>query len=295
MKRHPLWSACGVVALMVILFLGLTLLSLPWFGKKDLLSGQDKVGVVEIKGLISESRPILKQLDQFNEDRNIKAIVLRINSPGGAVGPSQEILREVEKIRPKKKVVASLGTLAASGGYYIACGADLIMASPGTATGSIGVIIQFTNVEQLAKKLGLDFFALKAGRYKDVGSPFRSMTQEEQAYLQQLLDNIHQQFIRDVARNRKLPQEKVRALSEGRIYTGEEAKQEGLVDELGNLTDAIERAGRLVGIKGKVEAVYPEKDTFSLLRLLLGQEASESLTRLSLPYPEPAYLPTWLR
>ncbi len=184
MTRHPLWNACLVTVLVVLFFLGATLLALAWLGKGSLFKPGEKVGVVEIKGLIADSRTALKQLDRFNEDPRIKAIVVRINSPGGAVGPSQEILREIEKIRKQKKVVASLGTLAASGGYYIACGADLIMANPGTATGSIGVIIQFFNVEQLTKKLGVDFFSLKSGRYKDVGTPFRPMTPEDKAYMQ---------------------------------------------------------------------------------------------------------------
>ena len=207
-----------------------------------------------------------------------------------------EILREIEKVRPKKKIVASLGTVAASGGYYIACGADLIMANRGTATGSIGVIMQFTNVEGLTKKVGLDFFTLKSGRYKDVGSPFRSMTPEEKEYMQHLLDNIYQQFISDVARNRKIPVEKLKSLAEGKVYTGEEAKQVGLVDEFGNLPDAIDRAGKLAGIKGKVEAVYPEKEGFSLLRLLLGEDTEDTLSHLrALPYPEPAFLPSWFK
>jgi protease-4 len=295
MKRHPLLNALVVTVLLVIFFLGLSLLTLPWIRHSDFWAGGEKVGVVEIKGLIATSRTYLKQLDRFKNDRAIKAIVLRVNSPGGAVGPSQEIMREVLKIRKTKKVVASLGTLAASGGYYVACAADLIIANPGTTTGSIGVIMQFTNVEQLTKKLGLDFFALKAGRYKDVGSPFRPMTPEDKAYLQTLLDNVYQQFIRDVAKNRKIPLAKMKELAEGRIYTGEEAKKMGLVDEFGNLSDAIERAGRLGGIKGKVEAVYPEKEGFSLLRFLVGQDTEESLTNLSLPYPEPAFLPTWFK
>ena len=202
------------------------------------------------------------------------------------MGPAQEILREVEKVKLKKKIVASLGTVAASGGYYIACGADLIMANRGTATGSIGVIMQFTNVEELTKKVGLDFFTLKSGRYKDVGSPFRSMTPEEKEYMQHLLDNIYQQFISDVARNRKIPVDKMKSLAEGKVYTGEEAKQVGLVDEFGNVQDAIEKAGRLGGIKGKVEAVYPPKEGFSLLRLLMGEEGEQSLSNLvGLRYP----------
>jgi len=293
--RHPLWNACLVTALGVVLFVGLTWAALSFMSPGGLLGLGDKVGVLEIKGIIAESRPILKQLERYQGDKSIKAIVVRINSPGGAVGPAQEILRELEKVRKNKKIVASLGTVAASGGYYIACGAEVIMANPGTATGSIGVILQFANVEGLTKKLGLDFFNLKAGRYKDAGSPFRRMTREEQEYLQHLVDNIYQQFLRDVAKNRKLPLEKVRVLAEGRIYTGEQAKDAGLVDELGNLPDAIERAGRLAGIKGKVEAVYPEKEGFSLLRFLLGRDTEESLTSLALPYPEPAFLPPWFR
>ena len=279
----------------VLFFLGLAGIVLAVLGKGSLFSPRERVGVVEIKGLLTDSRTVIKQLERYRDDDSIKAIVLRINSPGGAVGPAQEILREVEKIRAKKKIVASLGTVAASGGYYIASGANLIMANRGTVTGSIGVIMQFTNVEGLTKKIGLDFFNLKAGRYKDAGSPFRPMTPEDKAYLQGLLDNIYQQFLSDVAHNRKIPLAKMKTLAEGRIYTGEEAKQAGLVDEFGNLSDAIEHAGRLGGIKGKVKAVYPEKESFSLLRLLLGQEAEESLTQLSLPYPEPAFLPAWFR
>jgi protease IV len=295
MKSRSLWTGCLVTTLAVLFFLGLSGIVLALLGKGSFFRSQERVGVVEIKGLLTDSRNAIKQLDRYRDDDNIKAIVLRINSPGGAVGPAQEILREVEKVRAKKKIVASLGTVAASGGYYIASGANLIMANRGTATGSIGVIMQFTNVEGLSKKLGLDFFNLKAGRYKDVGSPFRSMSPEDKAYLQGFIDNIYQQFLSDVAHNRKIPLAKMKTLAEGRIYTGEEAKQAGLVDEFGNLTDAIERAGRLGGIKGKVKAVYAKKEGLSLLRLLLGQEAEESLTNLSLPYPEPAFLPSWFR
>ena len=295
MKSRSLWTGCLVTILAVLFFLGLSGIVLTLLGKGRFFSSQERVGVVEIKGLLTDSSTVIKQLDRYRDDDSIKAIVIRINSPGGAVGPAQEILREVEKIRAKKKIVASLGTVAASGGYYIASGANLIMANRGTATGSIGVIMQFTNVEALTKKVGLDFFNLKAGRYKDVGSPFRPMTPEDKAYLQGLLDNIYQQFLSDVARNRKIPLAKMKELAEGRIYSGEEAKQVGLVDEFGNLPDAIERAGRLGGIKGKVKAVYPEKESYSLLRLLLGQEAEESLSQLALPYPEPAFLPSWFK
>jgi protease-4 len=296
MKSRSLWTGCLITFLVVLFFLGLSGVVLALLGKGNLFGPRERVGVVEIKGILTDSRRIIKQLERYRDDSSVKAIVLRINSPGGAVGPAQEILREVEKVRVKKKIVASLGTVAASGGYYIASGANLIMANRGTATGSIGVIMQFANVEGLTKKLGVDFYNLKAGRYKDVGSPFRHMTPEDKAYLQGLIDNIYQQFLRDVAHNRKIPLAKLKTLAEGKIYSGEEAKKIGLVDAFGNLPDAIEKAGRLGGIKGKVQAVYPEKEGFSLLRLLLGQETQDTLSRqLALPYPEPAFLPPWFR
>jgi protease IV len=297
MKTRPLASIILISVLAVFFLVGVIVIAFRMFAKHEEIpwGGRQKVGVVEIKGVITGSRAIIKQLDKYRDDPNIKAIVLRLNSPGGAVGPSQEILREVEKVRKVKKIVASFGTVAASGAYYIGCGANWIIADRGTATGSIGVIMEFTNVEGLTKKVGLDFFTLKSGRYKDVGSPFRAMTPDEKQYLQHLLDNIYQQFLSDVSRNRKIPLETLKSLAEGKIYTGEEAKKIGLVDGFGNLPDAITKAGRLGGIKGKVEAVYPEKES-SLLRFILGDHVEETLSKFqALPYPEPAFLPTWFK
>ena len=294
-QRRPILSSCLIVALVLVFFVGLSLITMAWWKKESFWSSKDKVGVIEINGLITKSLPTLKNLRKFSEEEHIKAIVVRIDSPGGAVGPSQEIMREIEKTRKKKKVVASLGTVAASGGYYVACAADLIMTNPGTATGSIGVIMKLVNVEDLIKKLGVDFYSLQAGDLKDLGSPFRPMTPAERAVLQNLLDNIHQQFIADIARNRKLPVEKVKKLADGSVYTGQQAKELGLVDEMGNFEDAVEKAGRLGGIKGKVETVFPEKKRYSLLSLILGQDIQDSLANLALPYPEPAFLPPWFR
>jgi protease-4 len=293
MKKRSFYSVSLVLGLIILFFVGLSFLILAFAGKGPLWLRGEKVGVVEVKGLIADSQDIIKQLDKYRQNSQIKAIVLRVNSPGGAVAPAQEILREIEKIRKTKKVIASLGTVAASGGYYIASGTDLIMASPGTLTGSIGVIIRFANLEDLMKKLGLDLYTIKAGAFKDTGSPMRPMTPEEKAYIQTLLDNVHEQFIRDVARGRKLPLAKVRKLADGRIFTGEEAKKLKMVDEFGNIQDAIERAGRLGGIVGKVEAIYPEKDKFSLWKILFGQTLEETLSRLQLAPLIPAYLLTW--
>jgi protease-4 len=294
-RRRPILSSCLLVALLLVFLAGLSMIGFSWWKKEDLFASKEKVGVIEINGLITKSLPTLKDLRKFSEQAHVKAIVLRIDSPGGAVGPSQEIMREIEKTRKKKKVVASLGTVAASGGYYVACAADLIMANPGTATGSIGVIMKLMNVEDLIKKLGVNFYSIQAGDLKDLGSPFRTMTPEERAVLQNLLDDIHAQFIADIARNRKFPLEKAKKLADGSVYTGQKAKELGLVDEMGNFEDAVEKAGRLGGITGKVETVFPEKRRFSLLSLILGQDVQDSLANLSLPYPEPAFLPSWFK
>jgi protease IV len=289
--RTGLWLAVGVA---VLLSFGATDSQAFW-NPAELFGFGDKVAVVEITGLLSTSTPILENLKTFREDHSIRAIVLRVNSPGGVVGPSQEIMKEVERTKKVKKVVASFGSIATSGGYYAACAADVIMANPGTATGSIGVILKMTNLEQLAKKVGVDVYSLKAGALKDMGDPFKPLSPEARKVLQNLLDEIHEQFIRDVARNRELPLEKVRALADGRIFTGEDAKKLGLVDAMGNFNDAVERAGRLGGIKGRIETVYPPKKGFSLLRLLLGQEIGKNLETLTMPYPEPAFLPPWFQ
>jgi protease-4 len=272
-------------------FIGVALLSLPLTGKQGLLAKTNKVGVVEVTGVISDAKATLNHLKKFRENDAIKAVVMRINSPGGAVGPSQEILAEINRTREKKKVVASLGTVAASGGYYIASGADVIMADPGTLTGSIGVIMNFTNVEKLTQKLGIDLYNLHAGKFKDAGSPTRPMTPVERDYIQKLLDNVHEQFIIDVARGRHMLVHQVREVADGRVFTGEMAKNLGLVDRLGNLFEAIDLAGQLGGVKGKVEAVYLPKEKLSLLGLLLGNDPEETLKNwLGAASPFPAYL-----
>lgn len=289
-KRSPLVILLFLGALLLF-FSGVILLVHSGRGSQVKLVRSNKVGVVEVAGVITDAKTVLNNLKKFRESPAIKAIVLRVNSPGGAVGPSQEILAEVQRTRQEKKVVASLGTVAASGGYYIAVGADVIMANPGTLTGSIGVIMNFTNIEQLTQKLGIELFNLKAGRFKDAGSPARPMTPQERAYLQHLLDNVHEQFILDVARGRKMLLHQVREVADGRVFTGEMAKDLGLVDRLGNLPDAIDLAGQLAGLTGKIEAVYLPKERFSFLRLFLGEEPDELLNRWFGPLGAvPAYL-----
>jgi protease IV len=268
MKRKRIWvGLLAIVVVLVLFFSGLVLI-VRLSGKPSRLPFGDKIAVVEIHGVITQSFPVIDEIHQHLADDAVKAIILRIDSPGGGVGPSQEIYREVLKAKQKKKMVTSMGAVAASGGYYVACASDLIVANPGTITGSIGVIMQFSNFEELLKKIGVKGVVLKSGEHKDIGSPFREMTPEEKKIMQETLDNVHQQFIRAVADGRNLDPAKVLPIADGRIMTGEQAKQLGLVDKMGNLDDAIEEAAKLVGIEGRPHVLYPKKK-FTLWELLM--------------------------
>ena len=256
--------------------------ALFFLGKREtVFEFGDKVGVVEIKGLITDAKETVLHLKGFRKDDDIKAIVLRINSPGGGVGPSQEIYAEVKKTTLTKKVVASMGAVAASGGYYVAAAADHLVANPGTMTGSIGVLMEFPNVENLFKKIGLSAVVLKSGDYKDTGSPLRKMTSEERDLLQGFIDNVHQQFVAAVAEGRKMSEESVLAIADGRILSGEQAQEIGLLDSLGTLEDAITIAGELGGVKGEPSVVYAEKKKYSILELILGSNISGTLERIA--------------
>ena len=239
----------------------------------------DKVAVIDITGTISRTETIIDQIHQYRDDQAIKAIVVRINSPGGSVAPVQEIHSELKKL--EKPIVASMGSTAASGGYYIAAIADEILANPGTLTGSIGVIMQFTKVQGLYEKIGLEQQVVKSGKFKDTGSPVRDLTDEERELLQATLDNVHNQFIDAVFEGRQehLTRETVVAIADGRIFSGQQALEHKLVDQLGNLPDAIDRAGELGGIEGKPKVVRTKRKT-SMLDRILGTTGKENLDRL---------------
>jgi protease IV len=233
------------------------------------LSTEDRVALIRVEGVILDSQSTVTELKRFAENPSVKAIVLRIDSPGGGVVPSQEIYDAVQRVRNKnnKAVIASMGTVAASGGYYIAAATDRIVANPGTLTGSIGVIMETANVEGLLKKIGVEGIVVKSGKFKDVGSPLRKMTDEEQALLQSVMDDVHKQFIDAVAEGRAMEVATVQALADGRIFTGRQAKEAKLVDELGNLDDAIQLAADLAGIEGEPKVVEPRR-RFSLRELI---------------------------
>ena len=274
MKQKRILIGLGVIAALLIFFFGvLFFIGRYSGGKSSRFAFGDKIAIVEIKGVISQSSGIIEELQQYLEDEGVKAIILRIDSPGGGVGPAQEIYREVIKIKGKKKVVTSMGSVAASGGYYIASASDRIVANPGTITGSIGVIMQFSNLEELLKKIGIKGVVIKSGEHKDIGSPFREMTPDEKRIMQEVLDNVHQQFIQAVAEGRKLDRSKVVQIADGRIMTGEQAKNLGLVDQMGNLQDTIDITAKMVGIVGKPVVLYPKK-RISIWELLMRDMAS---------------------
>jgi len=237
------------------------------------LSVSNKIAVLEIEGPIYSATEILDQLDLLCQRSRIKAIVLRLESPGGSVAAAQEVHRELMKIRSAGApvVVASMGNVAASGAYYIACAADLIMASPGSLTGSIGVIASWTQYGELLDWAKLKPVIIKSGRFKDAGNPAREMKPEELAYHQELVDELHRQFVEAVAESRGIPEERVRELGNGKVFSGEQAVDLSLIDEIGNLNDAIERAAELAGLSGHPKVVKLEKERpLQLLDLLQG-------------------------
>jgi len=237
-------------------------------GPEGALGFGPRVAIVEVEGLIVDGRQVLEELKRHREDPLVRAVVLRIDSPGGVVGPTQEIHAAVRKLREAgKRVVASLGAVAASGGYYVAVAADEIVANPGTLTGSIGVMMQMANLEQLMKKVGVDWVVIKSGQFKDVGNVTRPMTAEERRLLQALLDDVHAQFVDAVSAGRRLPRQEVARLADGRIFSGAQARALGLVDALGGLEDAVNRAAALAGLPLPPRVVEPRRrlNLFELL------------------------------
>jgi protease IV len=250
---HPIARGIAILCVVVAIFFAAAFL-LTIGTEGDLgaaLSLGGKVGVVEVRGVIADSDDVVGALKDFEHAPAVKAVVVRVESPGGGVAASQEIYEAIRKVRRTKPVIASLGGVAASGGYYVASACDAIVANPGTLTGSIGVIMELGNVRGLLDKLGIEPEVLKAGEYKDMGSPARPLTRQERRLFQEMIDSVHTQFIEAVARGRAMDAERVRALADGRIYSGEQALAAGLVDALGGLEDAVAVAGERGGIVGE--------------------------------------------
>lgn len=269
-----------------VLFIIVIVVSLLFVVLQKNLPIGEKVALIRIEGPILDAKDTIDELKGHLKDPSIKAIVLRIDSPGGAVAPSQEIYEEVRKAVSKKKVVISMGSVAASGGYYIASPATRIVANPGTLTGSIGVIMEIPNIEGLMNKIGVKTEVIKSGRHKDLASMFRGIKKEEREILQNVLDNVHEQFIRAVAEGRSMLPDDVKKIADGRIFTGEQALKAGLIDELGNLEDAIKTAAKLAGIKGEPTVVSKEEklSLVNLLRDTIPKELSDMFPSVKVKY-----------
>jgi protease IV len=258
-RKHPILKGLGVLFVFIlVMFAGVFFYAYLTGGDSKVISmfSGDGIGVLQIEGTIDDSQSVLSELKRFKEAPWIKAIVVRIDTPGGAVAPTQEIFDAIQKTRVKKPLIASMGSMATSGGYYIASACEKIIANPGTLTGSIGVIMQFNNVEELMKKIGVKGYNVKSGLNKDLGSPFQPLSPEGRQILQSLVDNVHGQFVSAVASGRGMDEAAVRKLADGRVYSGAQAKENGLVDEFGTLEDAIEFAAKRVGMEAEPAVYY---------------------------------------
>jgi len=272
---RKLFSAFALIFFLALLgfafIVALASLFTPSDGLLEAPFSDNKIALVRIEGAIMDGDDIIRQIRRYTENDSVKAIVLRIVSPGGAVAPSQEIYSEVKKAGRKKPVITSMGTVAASGGYYIASATRRIFADPGTITGSIGVIMMFSNLEKLMGKLGLGSVVFKSGKFKDTGSPYRPFSDDEKKLMQNVIADVYDQFINDVAKGRKMGVEQVRKLADGRIYTGRQALGHNLIDELGSMQDAISAAAKMAGITTKPDIIEQTGDNY-LLKLLLGED-----------------------
>ncbi len=279
--RSFLRFSAGLLAVMVLLAVGSALLPDRW------KSPSGEIALVRIQGMLMDSQNIVRQLSNYRHNPNVRGIVLRIDSPGGAVAPAQEIYSEIMKLRADHKTVyASMGTVAASGGYYIACAADYVLANPGTLTGSIAAVMVFSNIEELTNKIGVKPVIIKSGKYKDVGSPLRAMNPEERKLLQNVVDDVHQQFVQAVAKGRGLSVSEVKEIADGRIMTGQQALKLKLIDEIGGLEKTLELLAKKIGVEGRPKVIEEKEKTpfFDwLLQSSLSSRLIETLIPASLP------------
>src|SRR5579863_1552312 len=274
-SRTLLWVLIGGGAffLFVLAVFSLVYITLHVGNNQSAFSGfGDRIGVVDLEGVILSPQPVVDELKQFADDSSIKAIILHVNSPGGGVAASEEIYREVKRIHneKKKKIVVSIETVGASGAYYVASASDKIYADNGSIVGSIGVIAQWVNYGDLLKWAKLKDVVLKTGEFKDTGNPARDLTPNEQAYMQELIDNMFGQFVKAVADGRGMKFDDVKAIANGKVWTGEQAMSLKLIDSVGDFETVVADTAKSVGISGEPTLVHPEKDRKTLLDLMLG-------------------------
>ncbi|MCX7877489.1 MAG: signal peptide peptidase SppA [Ignavibacteria bacterium] len=278
------WGIFLSIIFLGLVFVGISFLLLANTIKKGtyefISTGSgDKIAIVEINDVIISSEKTVSQIKKFREDKSVKAIILRIDSPGGGVAASQEIYEEVRKTRESGKIITtSMGSIAASGGYYIAVGSNLIIANPGTLTGSIGVIAQFISIKDLAEKLGISQTVIKSGNLKDAGNPFRNMNDSDKAYFQEVVDNTFSQFVEVVMKERKMEKDELMKYANGRVFTGLQAYEYKLIDSLGTFEDAVRITSQMAGIEGEPKLIR-EKKKISIFEEIIGSRI-EDITHL---------------
>ncbi|WP_235896504.1 signal peptide peptidase SppA [Oceanidesulfovibrio marinus] len=272
-QRHPFLFGFALLAAVVVFMVGATAAVRLWILNGDGGMSGERYGLVRVEGEIGDSESVVDFLDTLREDSDVPGVLIRIDSPGGVVGPAQEIYAAVKKLAAVKPVVVSMGSLAASGGYYVACPAETIVANPGTLTGSIGVIMSLGSWQDLMGKIGYTYEAITSGEMKDAGSPYRELTPKERAYFQSLVDDLFSQFVEDVAEGRHMDEAKVRELADGRVYSGRQAKKLGLVDQLGGFEDAKDVLRKKTG-KGDLPFDEGPVEEESLLDRVIGSVVS---------------------
>jgi protease-4 len=284
MSKSTKWFLI-ILGVLVLLAIGCTAMFLALISSASertetvTVGSGDKLALIDLRGVITTSDDVVRQLKKYRDARGVRGIILRIDSPGGGVVASQEMYEAVRNVRDSgKPVIISMGALAASGGYYVACGGTRLVANRGTLTGSIGVISEFLQLRNALDKLGIDLKTIKAGKLKDAGSPTKKMTEEDEQYFQSLMDDVHRQFMDVVARERHLEPKKVRTLADGRVFTGEQAVELGLVDTIGTFEDAVHIAGKIAGIEGE-PAIVRERRRQAWFESMFG-DAGEALRDL---------------
>jgi len=292
MKKRPFLMASMTIGAIFLFFLLAVLITGMLTGRSVVVPVGDKVGILEVRGKIIDAQQLIEQISEFRDSRAIKAVVLRIDSPGGGVAPSQEIHAELKRLAEEKPLVVSMGSVAASGGYYLAVAGERIFANPGTITGSIGVIMSLPDYQGLMGKIGVRTEVVKSGQFKDIGSSTRDLSDADRQLLQEMIDNVHAQFVQAISEGRNIPVERLRTFVDGRIFTGEQAQTAGLVDELGTLSDAVEYAAKVSGLGTDPARFYPQsKDGNYLERWFQG--AAGRYLGVSLP-PEISVGPQYL-
>jgi protease IV len=285
LARRSVYTILAVAVLALMVISGLVLAVMTSVKGGSGLTLGDRIAIIPVEGIIGDDAEVLENIRRFRDDESVKGFVIAINSPGGEVGPSQSIYREVKRLRDQddRPVIAAINSIGASGGYYIALGADSIYANPGAITGSIGVIMEMPNVEGLMQKVGVRMETVKSADHKDIGSPFREMSPSDRAVLGAMVQDVYSQFVEVVSTERKKSVEELAQLADGRVMSGRQAMRAGLIDRVGNFNDAVAAAGRMADLGAEPKLLYPAKDEVTIMDAILGRAEASIRNRLSVP------------